>query len=532
MQTTSIDASVGGWNAFDSLDNMPPDCAIILDNLIPGAGTCEGRGGHTLYVDLLTGEPVETVYNFHTRLGDEIIVAASAGGVWEIADQTAPSAQAYQQSGLATNIAAPGTFSNDRWQCSNFKPLGTEEGKLIMSNGEDITQIYDGAALTAIVTAGSAPELGNADFIGNLVFKGRVYYWKDKDNSFWYSQAGSYQGELKQFAMGHLVQKGGYLVQVVSWTQQDSGDGKDDFIVFVFDTGEILVYQGDDPESVGYWEQVGRYQTSEPMSVRGEAGYGADHIIMTKDGYISLATIIQQGRTSDVPAFSRLIHGAVTERTASRGHLYGWECILYPKQGLFIFNVPLSDDTFEQHVMNTITQRWCRFKALNFVTMTINNERLYGGARDGTVHTLLEVTSDNGQPIQYAAMPAFTYFGDQGNQKHLTAVNFFSTYQYPGRVNITGYADFDLPGTIGEVEIPAIYSPSSWAIDPPAPPSVIGSFWDEDYWSGDNTPYTTKGWQNVSAYGFAVTVLIRFAEGSDKPIWRSLAYRFHSTGAQ
>jgi hypothetical protein len=169
---------------------------------------------------------------------------------------------------------------------------------------------------------------------------------------------------------------------------------------------------------------------------------------------------------------------------------------------------------------------------MQFVTMSVNDDVLYGGSQDGKVHALLEVTSDEGQPIQYAGMPAFNYFGENGRQKHLTAVNFQSTYQFPQFVTIDGYSDFDLPASVGEIDIPAIYAPSSWSVDPAVPPSIIGSFWDEDYWSGESTPYTTKGWQNVSAFGFAVTVLIRFAEGSDTPVWRSTGLRLHTTGAQ
>jgi hypothetical protein len=538
-QVLSLDAPVEGWDAFHSLDAMPPSAAIILDNLIPGPGTVEGRKGYIDYADLLTGQPVETVASYHT-IDVSTLVVASNGGVWEIEESGVQGGGAWQQSGTPANIMPAGTFANDRWQTSNFRktafPPDQEDGILIMSNGVDDTQIFDGTTMTPMSTTGTDPDdlilLGNPDFIGNVVFKGRVYYWKENDNAFWYTQAGSYQGELQRFDLGAQVQRGGYIKMIVTWTQQDSGDGKDDFIVFIFDTGEILVYQGDDPESAGYWEQVGRYLTGEPMSVRGHSNYGADTIIMTKDGYVGLSTIIQQGRTSDVPAFSRLIHGAVTERTESRGHLYGWDCELYPRRGLFIFNVPLSDSTFEQHVMNTITQKWCRFKGLNFVTFEVNNEVLYGGGQNGKVYRLLEATSDNGLPIQYAAMPAFNYHGSPGNQKHITAVNFISTYAHPNLVEIDGYADFDLPVTVKEIDLPAIYAPSSWSVNPAIPPSPIGSYWDEDYWSGESTPYTTKGWQNVSAYGYAVTILIRFAEGSDTPVWRSLGLRLHMTGAQ
>ena len=74
---TSIDAPIGGWNTFDSLDNMPPDAAIILDNLIPSAGTVDTRGGTIPYADTFTGQPVETVASLDTNNTSRLVVASA-----------------------------------------------------------------------------------------------------------------------------------------------------------------------------------------------------------------------------------------------------------------------------------------------------------------------------------------------------------------------------------------------------------------------------------------------------------------------
>jgi len=250
--------------------------------------------------------------------------------------------------------------------------------------------------------------------------------------------------------------------------------------------------------------------------------------------------VIQEGTTSDVPQFSRLIHGAVTERTKSRGQLYGWEANLLPGQGLLIFNVPLSDSTIEQHVQNTVTGKWCRFKDLNVNCMCVHDSRLYGGAQDGTVYQMLESTSDNGTAIQYAALPAFNYLGNPGLQKHICAVQIVSTYQNPADISVEGYADFRTPIQLSPVIPVPRYEPSQWSVYPngyePTPPgfvpSPLGSFWDTEYWSAEGQPFTTLGWQNVSAFGFAVTVAVRFAEASNPVTWRSTNIRFYTAGAQ
>jgi len=519
----SMDAPLEGWDAFHSLDNMPPTAAVILENLIPGAGQVDTRRGHVEYHDLGTGVPVETCASMDNGIESKLVVA-SAGGMWDITD-TEVEVKAQQ----VDQLAPPATFTNDRWQTENFRKAD-ESGIMVMCNGVDTTQIFDGTQIRDMITTGSDPAV-TPDFIGCVAFKGRMYYWKDNDNAFYYAQAGSYEGNLKKFDLGSFTQQGGHLKFIITWTQQDSGDGKDDFIVFVFSTGEILLYQGDDPETAGYWEMVGRYFTAEPLSIRGQTQYGADAILMTRDGYVNLSSVIQQGRTSDVPAFSRLIHAAVTYRTEFNFHLFGWDVELFAKQGLIIFNVPLSDFTFEQHVMNTITQRWCKFTHLNVNCLEIHKERLFGGTQDGRVLAMLETTADEGEAIHFDCLYAFQYLEAPGYNKHLTAAELFSTIDDPVDVQLTGYADFDVPD-LAPIFQPTQFDQGIWSINPATPPATLGSFWDTDYWSAQNTPFTKSGWQNISAFGNAVSLLVRFARVNESVVWRSTSIRYHLTGAQ
>ena len=631
----SLDAPIDGWNAFDSMDNMPPTAAVVLDNMIPAAGTVNTRKGRIEFGDTLTGQPVETVASLDTSSESKLIVA-SGGGVWEMNDSPA---QVGSQ--VINEIAPEGTFGLSRWQTSNFRSAD-EEGVLIMCNGQDDTQFLktpytsltpmqptDGTlpftwkwtriadsnstlpaagqwnmdtlnetlrinwidnTLTEnrqmdlrmgersvirleddliadnwieVEVTGDYTEFGDyteypivvtdsglgtptvgevqavtgqggvleADFIGVCLYKGRAYYWYDEDDSLYYAQAGAYTGELQRFPLGAIAQKGGKIVLVDTWTQQDSGDGKDDFLVVVFSTGEILLYQGDDPETIGFFEMVGRYLTAEPLSIRGSAQYGSDLILMTKDGYIALSTLVQQGRISDVPAFSRLIHSAIVQRTLGRSSLFGWDCRLFPKQGLFVFNVPLSETTFEQHVMNTVTQRWCRFTDLNVNCLEVHNERLFGGTHDGRVLALLETTADEGAPIEFTALPAFNYLGDAGNHKFITAAQIISTHQQPWNISITGFADFRW--SVPKIPfIPVDREIGIWSINPPLPPAELGSFWDEDYWGVGDAPFTTEGWQNVSAFGYAVSILVQFKKLDESVEWRSTGLRYHQAGAQ
>jgi hypothetical protein len=531
----SIDAPIGGWNAYDSLDNMPPDCAVILENLIPRAGTVETRLGTLTYGDTETGLPVETVASLDADIGS-LLVVASAGGVWSMSD-----APVTVRAGATDLIKAAGTFANSRWQTRNFRKLD-EEGVLIMCNGEDPVQIFEEPyGPINLVPAGFAYVDANDEtipgpdtpFIGVEKFKGRCYYWADNDDAFWYTAAGSYKGNVQKFNLGAIAKLGGKITLITTWTQQDSGDGKDDFIVFVMSTGEIIVYQGDDPESEGFFEQVGRYVTAEPLSIRGVDQYGSDTILMTKDGYIALSTIVQEGRVSDVPAFSLLISSAITDKTRFNADYFGWEGTLFAKQSLMLFNVPNLPDgsQCEQHVMNTVTRKWCRFVDINVSCSTVHKDRLFGGAFDGTVLAMLEGTSDLGGAINFIALPAFNYFGVPGNNKFISACQVITTHSNPELIELTGFSNFNFQ-VPPPITVPILKESAVWSVDPAEPPQAVGSFWDEDYWAIVASPFTTKGWQNVSAYGYAVSVMVRFSKLNDSVIWRSTGIRFNPAGSQ
>jgi hypothetical protein len=496
----SLDAPVEGWNAFHGLDDMPPTAAIVLDNLIPGTGSVKTREGHTEYVDLGTDAPVETVAGFSSSSSDKLI-AASNGGIFDITDRQS-----------VITLAAASTYLNDRWQTENFRTAG-ETGRLIMCNG-DTTLVFDGSALTPLVDTDTV----GIDFIGCVAFKGRMYYWKDNDNAFYYTNAGSYQGNMQKFDLGGFSKQGGKIVLIDTWTQQDSGDGKDDFMVILFDTGETLVYQGDDPDL--FFEFVGRYYMAEPLSIRGSTGYGSDLIVLTRDGYVNLSSIIQQGRSSDVPQFSRLIHRAIKTRTDSNSKIFGWDVELFQKKGLMIFNVPVSTTSFEQHVLNTVTMRWCRFTGVQPVCLEVFNERLFGGTVDGRVIGILEGQSDNGSAITFTAQYAFNYLEAPGYQKQMVSAQILSTNQNPELIEITGYADFQLPSD-GPLQLPDSGIYAVWD----------QTDWDTDLWAFVSDAQTTKGWHNAAAFGYAVSLRVRFALVEEGAEWRATGLRYFVAGA-
>lgn len=117
---------------------------------------------------------------------------------------------------------------------------------------------------------------------------------------------------------------------MLNWTN-DAGDGVDDYAVFVFSTGEVLVYQGDDPANAAAWSLIGRFQIGEPVSIRAHAKVGGTEIIGTTDGYVDLSVALRDGRYSEKSAYSsKIIRASKDAVSAYRGQ-FGWEMLLYPR---------------------------------------------------------------------------------------------------------------------------------------------------------------------------------------------------------
>ncbi|GAF74514.1 unnamed protein product, partial [marine sediment metagenome] len=382
-------------------------------------------------------------------------------------------------------------------------------------------EAFDGSTLTPLDFSGSAPPITPGQFIGVTTFKGRAYYWQNTGTSFWYAQAGGYQGELNEFDIGPVLQLGGNIRMMFTWTL-DSGTGPDDMLCIVTDIGELILYQGDDPGNVGFWEQVGRFEMPDPLSIRGQMKYGSDVVIMTKDGYINLSTVLRDDQVSDYPAFSRRIARLVFNVGELYADNYGHECFL-SDGGLLVFNVPQSSIKSIQYVMNSSTGAWASFSDWNAITFAVFEDDIYFGDVDGFVRKV-SGNNDAGTAIALTALPAYNYFEDPGQQKHIVAAQILSTHPDPKLIGLTGFSDFTIPQL-------------SNTATPPGNPTT-GTLWNTELWNtqlwtstGGVTADTTKGWQNVSAFGYAVTVAVTMQIASQRIIWRQTGIEYVPAGA-
>lgn len=499
MSVTTIPPPVGGWNAREAPANMGPTDAMQLDNWIPRDGYCEMRSGTFRHNIALS--TVETLCAWEGKTSSKLIAAAGN----HLYDVTTPKPT---DSNIATAaISLKSGLTNNRWQHTSF------QAKLILCNGADNTQVYDGTTLADLtVSAGPASNT----LYGCYTFKGRVYYWKQNDQSFYYCAAGSYQGTLTEFKIDSQLTRGGYLVLMTSMTI-DGGAGPDDLAVFVMSTGEALVYQGADPSSSSNWSLVGRFQIGEPLSVRASCKIGPSVMIVTKDGYVDLAKALSAGRYNDQAALSAKIARAVRQAAQTYASSFGWDAILYPAGGLLLVNVP--DGTFpSQHVMNTSTGAWCRFthRTLKVYCFALLGDDLYLGCDIG-IAKYCKPSDAGGSYTEW-------HNSNDGTQILSTGVHAFQKIQNGRRCQITGLQFITNYPTAQYISA-SVGVDYSYSVPTPTQDPVTTGVNPTDFTN------VYQAWQIASAYGESFAPIFAIDQGLVRAIWYETRVRFKPGGA-
>jgi len=499
MGERTYPAPLGGWNARDSLADMDPADAVEMVNLVPDTGAVRPRGGKIAFCSI-GGSEVSTLVSY---AADDVVALLACGG-GKIYDVT---------SGTAVTLKSG--LSEDAWQYEHFN------NKVVLCNGSDHEQVYDGSTLTDL-TITSGPTLGT--LIGVVAFKGRAFYWEAHALKLWYAAAGAYQGVLTELSLEYVAQTGGFVKYCCTWTRA-GGDGMNDLLVVVLSTGEIIVYQGDDPGDATRWSLVGNYRMGAPLSIRAHAKLASTQILVTSDGILAMEEAVNNQRVQSKHTFGGKIVNAVQRAAQAYSGNFGWDVVFYPRGNLLLINVPLSSTTNEQYVRNTNTGAWCRFTNWNAASFAIYQDKLYYGNHSGTIYEADAGTSDDGAYLDCHCITAYRRLGAPGLKTRLTAVSHTTTNKYPVTVSVKAFADFRVR------ELPPVVSP-----DEQTPATWDTSAWDTDYWA---SPYNDPSNQDarsalksVDATGFMIALVVRFKTKFQIPLWYSDTMIFDQAGVR
>lgn len=418
---------------------------------------------------------------------------------------------------------------------SGYKVYGRTAGsELLIATVGAVTTYLDSGAITP---SGALPSTNTSavdptTLIGAASFKGRAYYWQASSQTFWYAEAGAFQGVLHPFDLSTFTSRGGIIKQLVSWTR-DAGDGVDDMFVIIFSTGETIIYQGDDPANTNQWSMIGKYSLGAPLGVRAHCRFASTEIILTDDGFVGLDEAIQNARTQIVDTFGgRIVRAAKSAAKTDRAN-FGWEALYYPDGNWFIANVPISATQSVQYVKNTNSGAWTQFTGWNATTFCVFKDRLYFATPAGEIK-LANVTStdtvtnkpysDDGLPISYEALTAYVKLGAPGLKSAATVARVIMSLQDGNALSLNTFVDYQVKS------LPALLTPVE---------QVVGqwdvSSWDEDYWGGPNEqdPGAIRArafFRPITGFGFAIAMNVRTRSVIQNPVWFSMTYVYKQAG--
>lgn len=488
--SASIPPPVNGLNGRDSVADMDPADALVLDNFFPQGTSVELRRGFVSWATGGVPGAVETLLEYNADGGNELF-ACKGGDIYDVS------------TGGVVGAAVVTGLTNNRWQSVI---LSTGGGTfLVACNGEDAVQNYNGTvwATTPAIT-GVAP----ADLISVISHKRRLWFAEKDTSRAWYLAPNAIGGAANSLDLGAVWRMGGTLLAFATLST-DAGDGPDDFLAFISDRGEVAVYAGLDPATASTWSLVGVFRIGSPIGRRCVMRSSGDALVVTEDGVISLQQAMQVDRSAtQLVNITDKIRTLFASASRSYRNKFGWQPVVYPSGNWGLFNIPTSTTKAFQYVVNTTTGAWCRFVGMNALCWSLRGEDIYFGTADGRVFKADTGRSDAGTLIQGDIKTAFNYFGSKAGVKHFTLIRpaFTST----GRPSPSIVLNVDFKDVLPTATSSFGSSGAKWDV----------AKWDRAQWVGAGE--TQLAWVSVYGIGRCAAVRLRVRTDSARVSLQSL----------
>jgi hypothetical protein len=486
----NIPPALGGKNSRDNISIMPESDAIDLINWVPTSRGLRSRAGSAMIEDGFSST-LETLIPYNNGAAVRF-VAASGDDVYTVLG------------GTLTSIGSG--FSNARWR-------GDKIGaNLMIANGADAPQVYDGSTLAAISFSGDITTYGEEKIHSFKKHKNRVYAWDIDYPNFFYGGVNSVSGAFDEFALENVSDTGGNILEVKT-ISRDAGDGMDDYIAFILNTGEIIIYKGSDPSDATDWALVGKYVAPPLVAIGCAKEFAGDVMMLTQSDIIKMSDVIKYG--SEVGGFNiqpSKMAGDITSDYQAYGTNYGWSLEVYPSGGWIIVNVPeATNSAYHQYVVDTTTGAYTEFQGWNAQCFGVLNRKLYFGQSNELIQGDTG-EDDQGAGIQLVSRQAFSNLGTTRKKKISNARLYMESI---GTLNIDFSLglDFDFPNPQG-TQVSSVTG-AEWDV----------AAWDTAEWSGDDArtvSFVTAG------VGVFVSPQVSMTVKGQRVTWHQTTYNFNA----
>jgi len=353
-------------------------------------------------------------------------------------------------------------------------------------------------------------------------YKSRLWFVQAGTMNVYYLPQNVFAGALTLLPMGPNFNLGGSLAMLAT-NSVDNAAGINDYLAFISNQGEVVMYQGYDPAQVATWYEAGHFRIGRPLAIgrRGNVKLGSDSAILCVDGLTPLSKALVADRSQPLIAITDKIRSAINTDAQAYGTTLGWQVLLYPMGTKIVINTPtLVNATSYQYVQNTISGAWCTFGKYNSPWNVLCFETMGDNLYYGTVNSVAQCDtglSDDGKPYLVTAKPAFSYMDSREQLKIWTQCQ--PIFQVTGSITlvINMLVDYDTASASSTVPL-STGNNAVWNV----------SLWNTTLWADDEQ--ILKPWIGLAATGYAGSMELRANVMGLTAKWQSTNYLYREGG--
>ncbi|MDB4312050.1 hypothetical protein N9937_01340 [bacterium] len=502
-------APTKGIDARAPTGNMPPDVCVYTYNLMPAEYGMLLRPGYREWCIGLGGTGVHSIVAFtgvDPGAVDDRLFAMTNEAIWDVTTSDAPVER------LSFGVTSAGAGHG---VSAHYIDQGGSDF-LYYADAQNGLHIYDGDSGAWAVAAGiTGPILGSVVFV--MTHKQRMWLVEEGKSSAWYLPVASGLGEATEFYFGAKFPHGGRVYAMYNWSV-DGGQGIDDLLVVVSSSGDVVVYQGDDPTSTEGWTIRGTYYIGDiPIGRKIGSEYSGDLYLLSSFGLISMSDLIR-GVDTQNPGDSSLafrVARPLREQIKQKKTEFGWEPTFIPPLGQMLVLIPqVLSEEWIQYNLTLATEGWGFWRGVPATCITDWQGVAYFGTRDGRI-CAMDTTRDNvlltpppepelnGEPVPFSLLSSYQNMRSPGLFKRVLQVrpNYYSnaTPVYEQRV-LYDYTFEEPPPPVAGEEVQG----EVWD----------GGLWDLAVWSSQSGS-STSPLGGTTGVGRSVSIALRGESGEE-----------------
>lgn len=175
-------------------------------------------------------------------------------------------------------------------------------------------------------------------------------------------------------SFGYNLKYGGNVVDIDSWTV-DSGEGQKDYLAIFISTGEIVIFD----MSFNSPTISSTFKTGDIFAPNCTVKIKGDLVFLSNQGLDSMNNLVGSTRVDTKPSISYNISYKLSQDINQYKDNKGWDIVYYQPTNMLIINIPTSQETAFQYVMNTTIGAWTKFTNINALCFGQTSDRLLFG---------------------------------------------------------------------------------------------------------------------------------------------------------